>query len=71
MSDSTSIAEAGDGIEAPDNINVLNIHENEDSHGSPVGESGLIVLWDGGDYDPDESWIKCDEESVCDLGAYQ
>lgn len=66
-----SLAGPGEGVERPDSVNILNIREHEESHGSPLGERGIIVLWDGDEYDSDESWIMCPREMVCNLGYWQ
>ncbi|TQQ81867.1 hypothetical protein [Halonotius roseus] len=67
-----SHAGSGEGIETPQDVNVMSIHEREASHGSPKGEPGLIVLWDGNGYDSKQgSWLMCHEEIVCNLAYWQ
>lgn len=66
-----SHAGPGDGTDAPETVNVMDIREQEQSHGSPRGESGTIVLWDGKEYDSKEgSWIQCPDEMLCDLSTW-
>jgi hypothetical protein len=60
-----------EGLTDPASVNVLHIHEYEDSHGSPYGESGLIVLWDGAEYNSDECWLSCHADAVCDLRSWE
>ena len=68
----TSHAGPGEGTEKPEDVNIMNIREQEESHGSPVGEPGLIILWDGNGYDSkDGAWLMCHEEMVCNLEYWQ
>lgn len=68
---SISRAGADDGTTDPEDVNILNVREDEDSHGSPMGEPGLIILWDGEEYDSDISWLMCHEDDVCKLGCWE
>jgi len=66
-----SNAGPGEGIDEPERVDILTVEESEDSHGSPLGESGLIVVWSGNGYDSKDSWIMCPSEMVCNLGYWQ
>lgn len=66
----TSHAGPTDGVENPVDVNIINIHEHEDTHGSPMGEPGVIVLWDGNEYDSETSWIQCHSDNICELDSY-
>jgi hypothetical protein len=66
-----SIAGPGEGVEMPEDVNVMDIRKPEESHGSEPGEAGLIVLWDGNGYDSNETWLMCHEDLVCNLEYWQ
>ena len=66
-----SVAGPGEGIEAPEDITAVDVHTNEVSHGSPKGESGLVVLWDGNEHDFKSSWIMCEHDAVFDLSLWK
>lgn len=68
---SISRAGADDGTTDPEDINVLNVRESEESHGSALGEPGLIILWSGNGYNKDSAWLMCHEDNVCDLGYWE
>jgi len=69
---SVSRAGPGEGTESPEDVNAINVREPEESHGSPSGEAGLVILWDGNGYDSkDGSWLMCHEDMVCSLNFWQ
>ena len=70
----TSISNAGpgEGTDAPENVNTININPRDESYGSPKGEPGMIVTWDGNGYDStDGSWLMCHADMVCNLDYWK
>ena len=64
----SSSAGPDEGTARPSEVNRISVREQEASHGSPVGERALVVLWDGNGYDSkDGSWMMCHEDMVCNL----
>jgi hypothetical protein len=58
-------------VDDPENINVVSIKEREETHGSPKGEAGLVIVWGGNGYDSNTTWLSCPLDSICDLSSWE
>lgn len=60
MTARTSLSNAGDGVEDPENVSVYRAWEE----GKQVA---LVLEWEGEQYDRGRCWIQASEESYRDL----